>query len=68
MNAPAQPPLTVEQTLERVIRAAADFQRECGNDPLAFQVWLFVEWLKTQRTAETVARLDAERLERARAE
>ncbi|MGB1561578.1 MAG: hypothetical protein ACPHN2_08785 [Sinimarinibacterium flocculans] len=72
MNAPVQPPLTVEQALERAIRATADLQTALhltgvAADETALNVHEMVTRLKAMRAPETVERLDAERLALARA-
>lgn len=59
----------VSAALEEAIAATADLQRvmhEAG-DPNAYNVHTMVTLLKGMRTPETVAQLDAERLQRARA-
>jgi hypothetical protein len=68
MNAPVQPPLTVEEALERAIRATADLQSTMhqAGDSNAYTVFTMVTMLKDLRSPETVEKLESERLQRAR--
>lgn len=70
MNAPVQPPLTVEQAMERAIRATADLQAGMhqAGDPRGYDVFTMTTMLKRMRSPETVEKIEAERLRRVMAE
>jgi hypothetical protein len=69
MNAPVRHCFTTDELLENAIRACADLQsamHQAGNSN-AYNVFTMVTMLKGMRTPETIEKLEAERLERARA-
>lgn len=68
MSAQLQPPHDElsDQLLEKALSATADYARSLRDPGHALEAWRVAHMLKALRRPEVVARMDAERMQRAR--
>jgi hypothetical protein len=60
--------IPTHEARENAFQALCDYRRALGDHPDSVKVQSSIEMIKAQRPAESIARLDAERLARTRAE